>query len=99
MHSRYPTISSVNMHLFITSQTNKHLGGAEVECGEDSLSMLWTTEAPFEGRVFVVNHVNESECVAKNYTGTSTNVAFTVSKDKCGVVTTRSVIYSSWIIK
>lgn len=60
-----------------------------MECGEDTIEVVFLTQEIFEGRVFVVGHVNETECVTRD-TGKKTT-SITIRKDQCGVVTTRSV--------
>jgi hypothetical protein len=64
-------------------------GKAEVECGENTIEVVFLTEQVFQGRVYVVGHANEPECQSRD-TGRRTT-SITIPKDKCSVVTTRSV--------
>uniref|UniRef100_A0A1I8EZE6 ZP domain-containing protein n=2 Tax=Wuchereria bancrofti TaxID=6293 RepID=A0A1I8EZE6_WUCBA len=70
------------------------LGKAEVECGENTIEVVFLTESVFQGRIYVVGHSNDERCVSRD-TGRQTT-SITVRKDQCGVAITRSV--SSFII-
>uniref|UniRef100_A0A0N5A9R2 ZP domain-containing protein n=1 Tax=Syphacia muris TaxID=451379 RepID=A0A0N5A9R2_9BILA len=63
-------------------------GKAEVECGEDTIEVVFLTESVFQGRVFVVGHSNDKRCVSYETGRRTTSIS--VRKDQCGVVTTRS---------
>uniref|UniRef100_A0A1I7VEH3 ZP domain-containing protein n=1 Tax=Loa loa TaxID=7209 RepID=A0A1I7VEH3_LOALO len=65
------------------------LGKAEVECGEDTIEVVFLTESVFQGRIYVVGHSNDGRCVSRD-TGRRTT-SITVRKDQCGVAITRSV--------
>uniref|UniRef100_A0A914UX55 ZP domain-containing protein n=2 Tax=Plectus sambesii TaxID=2011161 RepID=A0A914UX55_9BILA len=67
---------------------NGQIGKAEVECGEDTIDVVFLTQEIFEGRVYVVGHANESGCQTRD-TGKKTT-SITVRKDQCDVKTTRS---------
>lgn len=60
-----------------------------MECGEKEIEIVFLTEDIFQGRVFVVGHANETNCVSRETGRRSTSI--TVNKDECGVVTIRSV--------
>ncbi|VDK49623.1 unnamed protein product, partial [Anisakis simplex] len=61
---------------------------AEVECGEDQIDVVFLTESVFQGRVYVVGHSNEEECVSRDTGRRTTSIS--IKKDRCGVVITRS---------
>ncbi|VBB30034.1 unnamed protein product, partial [Acanthocheilonema viteae] len=61
---------------------------AEVECGEDTIEVVFLTESVFQGRIYVVGHSNDEHCVSRD-TGRRTT-SITVRKDQCGVAITRS---------
>ncbi|VDN50334.1 unnamed protein product [Dracunculus medinensis] len=61
---------------------------AEVECGEDTIDIVFLTESVFQGRVYVVGHSNEDQCVSRDTGRRTTSIS--IRKDQCGVVTTRS---------
>lgn len=65
-----------------------------MECGEDTIEVVFLTESVFQGRIYVVGHSNDGRCVSRD-TGRRTT-SITVRKDQCGVAITRSV--SSFII-
>uniref|UniRef100_A0AC35GX70 ZP domain-containing protein n=1 Tax=Panagrolaimus sp. PS1159 TaxID=55785 RepID=A0AC35GX70_9BILA len=67
---------------------NGQVGRAEVECGEDSIDIVFLTEDTFQGRVFVVGHANDPDCVTRDVGRRQTSIS--VKKDRCGVVTVRS---------
>ncbi|CAG9533648.1 unnamed protein product [Cercopithifilaria johnstoni] len=67
---------------------NSQIGKAEVECGEDTIEVVFLTESVFQGRVYVVGHSNDGRCVSRD-TGRRTT-SITVRKDQCGVAITRS---------
>ena len=70
---------------------NGQIGRAEVECGEEAIDIVFLTEDVFNGRVFVVGHANESDCVSREVGRRTTSIS--VRKDRCGVVTIRSVCF------
>uniref|UniRef100_A0A915CCS5 ZP domain-containing protein n=1 Tax=Parascaris univalens TaxID=6257 RepID=A0A915CCS5_PARUN len=63
-------------------------GKAEVECGEDSIDVVFLTESVFQGRVYVVGHSSDEHCVSRDTGRRTTSIS--VRKDQCGVVITRS---------
>ncbi|KAE9550676.1 hypothetical protein FO519_006119 [Halicephalobus sp. NKZ332] len=67
---------------------NGQIGRAEVECGEEAIDVVFLTEDVFNGRVFVVGHANETDCVSREVGRRTTSIS--VKKDRCGVVTIRS---------
>uniref|UniRef100_A0A915EKL2 ZP domain-containing protein n=1 Tax=Ditylenchus dipsaci TaxID=166011 RepID=A0A915EKL2_9BILA len=67
---------------------NGQVGRAEVECGEESIEVVFLTEDLFQGRVFVVGHANDTNCVSREVGRKSTSI--TVRRDQCGVATIRS---------
>ncbi|KAI1730674.1 cuticlin-1 [Ditylenchus destructor] len=67
---------------------NGQVGKAEVECGEENIEVVFLTEEIFQGRVFVVGHANDTNCVSREVGRKSTSII--VRKDQCGVVTIRS---------
>uniref|UniRef100_A0A914YJF4 ZP domain-containing protein n=1 Tax=Panagrolaimus superbus TaxID=310955 RepID=A0A914YJF4_9BILA len=67
---------------------NGQVGRAEVECGEESIDIVFLTEDNFQGRVFVVGHANETDCSSRDIGRRQTSIS--VRKDRCGVVTIRS---------
>lgn len=60
-----------------------------MECGDDTIEIVFLTESVFQGRIYVVGHSNEEGCVSRD-TGRRTT-SITVRKDQCGVAITRSV--------
>ncbi|KAK0429218.1 hypothetical protein QR680_011257 [Steinernema hermaphroditum] len=67
---------------------NGQIGKAEVECGEDTIDIVFLTEDFFRGRIFVVGHSDDEHCVSREVGRKTTSIS--VRKDQCGVVTTRS---------
>lgn len=67
---------------------NGLVGDPEVECGEDSIIVVWNTEQNFEGKIFVKGFFNDSNCVAREQGRKTTSIS--VNKNQCGVVTRRS---------
>ncbi|CAJ0584462.1 unnamed protein product, partial [Mesorhabditis spiculigera] len=68
---------------------NGQIGKAEVECGEDFIEVVFLTDDDFQGRIFVVGHSNESDCVSREKIHPR-SPHIIIDKNKCGVVTTRS---------
>uniref|UniRef100_A0A1I7WYD3 ZP domain-containing protein n=1 Tax=Heterorhabditis bacteriophora TaxID=37862 RepID=A0A1I7WYD3_HETBA len=64
------------------------LGKAEVECGDETIEVVFLTEAIFEGRIFVIGHANDTRCFSRNTGRRTTSII--INKSECGVVTTRS---------
>uniref|UniRef100_A0A7E4VZ23 ZP domain-containing protein n=1 Tax=Panagrellus redivivus TaxID=6233 RepID=A0A7E4VZ23_PANRE len=87
-------ISSVLVALTVFTLTNAipipngQVGRSEVECGEESIDVVFLTEDVFKGRVFVVGHANETDCVSREVGRRTTSIS--IRRDRCGVVTTRS---------
>jgi len=67
---------------------NSLIGAPEVECGEDSIIVVWNTEEDFEGKVFAKGFFNDSNCVSREQGRRTTSI--TIDKNQCGVVTRRS---------
>uniref|UniRef100_A0A0N5D4U6 ZP domain-containing protein n=1 Tax=Thelazia callipaeda TaxID=103827 RepID=A0A0N5D4U6_THECL len=83
--------------LIIISVIQENFSGkAEVECGENTIEIVFLTESVFQGRIYVLGHSNDERCVSRD-TGRRTT-SITVRKDQCGVVVTRSVS-SIWLIQ
>ncbi|KIH63351.1 hypothetical protein ANCDUO_06347, partial [Ancylostoma duodenale] len=61
----------------------------EVQCGSDSISLLFNSRNPFTGKVFVKGFVSDSECVMMGDNKNSHR--FTVKHDSCGVRRQREV--------
>ncbi|KHJ94248.1 hypothetical protein OESDEN_05828 [Oesophagostomum dentatum] len=67
---------------------SSNLGKAEVECGDETIEVVFLTEALFEGRIFVIGHSNDTRCVSRDTGRRTTSIL--INKNDCGVVTTRS---------
>ncbi|VDM37223.1 unnamed protein product [Toxocara canis] len=74
--------------VYSDSQLPNRSGKAEVECGEDAIDIVFLTESVFQGRVYVVGHSSEEQCVSRDTGRRTTSIS--VRKDQCGVVITRS---------
>jgi len=68
---------------------NGIVGEPEVECGEDTIEVVFLTEDLFNGRVFVVGHANETDCFSRDVGRKTTTIS--VPKDRCGVTSIRSI--------
>ncbi|CAJ0606677.1 unnamed protein product [Cylicocyclus nassatus] len=68
---------------------NGVIGEPEVQCGSDSISLLFNSRNPFTGKVFVKGYVADGECVMMGDSKTSHR--FTVKHDSCGVRRQREV--------
>ncbi|KAL6735191.1 hypothetical protein Aduo_005655 [Ancylostoma duodenale] len=68
---------------------NGVVGEPEVQCGSDSISLLFNSRNPFTGKVFVKGFVSDSECVMMGDNKNSHR--FTVKHDSCGVRRQREV--------
>ncbi|VDO24029.1 unnamed protein product [Haemonchus placei] len=71
-------------------------GKPEVECGDKTIEVVFLTEALFEGRIFVIGHSNDTNCFSRDVGRLTTSIL--IDKDKCGVVTTRSVRSSNQLL-
>ncbi|CAJ0944343.1 unnamed protein product, partial [Mesorhabditis belari] len=68
---------------------NGQIGKAEVECGEDYIEIVFLTDDDFQGRIFVVGHANETDCVSRDKVHPR-SPHIIIDRKKCGVTTTRS---------
>ncbi|CAB3407935.1 unnamed protein product [Caenorhabditis bovis] len=64
---------------------NGILGNVEIECTEDTIEAVFLTESPFLGRVFVLGHSHDKDCVSLERGRRTTSI--TVPRNKCGVET------------
>ncbi|EFP12423.1 CRE-CUTL-14 protein [Caenorhabditis remanei] len=64
---------------------NGLLGNVEVECTDTTIEAVFLTESNFLGRVFVLGHSQDKECVSREIGRRTTSI--TVPRDKCGVET------------
>lgn len=67
---------------------NRLIGSPEVNCGENQVDLLWTTENPFGGRVFAIGHADDADCFIEAEQPLTTTVLFSIPKSKCGVTNT-----------
>uniref|UniRef100_A0A1I7T4I3 ZP domain-containing protein n=1 Tax=Caenorhabditis tropicalis TaxID=1561998 RepID=A0A1I7T4I3_9PELO len=63
----------------------KITGNVEVECTDTTIEAVFLTESNFLGRVFVLGHSQDKECVSREIGRRTTSI--TVPRDKCGVET------------
>ncbi|KAK6047636.1 hypothetical protein COOONC_14861, partial [Cooperia oncophora] len=68
------------------------LGEPEVQCGSDSISLLFHSRNPFGGKVFVKGFVADGDCVMMG--DNKQDHRFTVKHDGCGVRRQREVSVS-----
>ncbi|ETN74246.1 hypothetical protein NECAME_04111 [Necator americanus] len=79
---------AVQTHLTVEID-NGVIGEPEVQCGSDSISLLFNSRNPFTGKVFVKGFVSDSDCVMM---GDNKNThRFTVKHNSCGVRRQREI--------
>ncbi|XGW08026.1 hypothetical protein V3C99_010833 [Haemonchus contortus] len=80
--------SYVSSHLTLEID-NGVIGEPEVQCGSDSISLLFHSRNPFGGKVFVKGFVADGDCVMMG--DNKLDHRFTVKHDGCGVRRQREV--------
>lgn len=68
---------------------NVMLGLPEVECGQDTIEVVFNLNDTFNGKVYVNGFANDSNCLSEER-GRRT-ASLSVPKNGCGVTTLRSV--------
>lgn len=65
----------------------------EVDCMEDRVKVLFHTEKPFTGRIFVKGMVDKSQCVNSFDTNSKSNVQFEIANGECNMRRSRKVYF------
>uniref|UniRef100_A0A0N4U8M5 ZP domain-containing protein n=1 Tax=Dracunculus medinensis TaxID=318479 RepID=A0A0N4U8M5_DRAME len=68
-----------------------NLGVPEVDCMEDRVKVLFHTEKPFTGRIFVKGMVDKSQCVNSFDTNSKSNVQFEIANGECNMRRSRKL--------
>lgn len=64
-------------------------GLPEIECGQNSIDIVFNLQDNFNGKIYVQGFANDSKCVAQERGRRTTSIS--IPKDGCGVTSLRSV--------
>lgn len=67
---------------------NGIIGSPEVECGEETIAVIFNTRDDFQGRVFAVGHSEKPECSTTERERRTTSIE--LDKESCGIVQLRT---------